>query len=80
MEILIELVLLAAVLNCLAVQVLIFKSLQKGQSVPAEEILTPEEQEARRMAAEAQAKYEQGFVNLMAYTGMPAGKKEGMFG
>lgn len=35
----------------------------------------PEEQESRRMAAEAQRLYEQGFVNLMRYDGSP-GRKE----
>ena len=32
---------------------------------------TQEEAEARRLAAEAQAKYEQGFINLMNYGGQP---------
>ena len=36
---------------------------------------TPEEQELRRVAAEAQRRYEQGFVNLMRYDGSP-GRKE----
>ena len=40
---------------------------------PAE---TPEEKEARRLAQEAQRRYEEGFVNLMNYDGSPAGRKE----
>ena len=39
----------------------------------AEEL--PEEAESRRLAAEAQRLYEQGFVNLMRYDGSP-GRKE----
>lgn len=35
----------------------------------------PEEVESRRLAAEAQRLYEQGFVNLMRYDGSP-GRKE----
>lgn len=31
----------------------------------------PEEREARRAAAEAQRKYEQGFVDIMSYMGRP---------
>lgn len=38
----------------------------------------PEEQEARRMAAEAQRLYEQGFVNLMRYDGRPGQKEREM--
>ena len=37
---------------------------------PAEE--TEEEREARRVAAKAQAEYEQGFVNIMNYSGLPS--------
>lgn len=36
----------------------------------------PEETEARRAAAEAQRRYEQGFVNLMSYDGSPRRKEE----
>ena len=36
----------------------------------------PEEREARRLAAEAQRRYEQGFVNLMSYDGSPRRKEE----
>lgn len=42
--------------------------------LPAE---TPEEKEARRLAQEAQKRYEQGFVNLMNYDGRPAFRKDG---
>lgn len=38
-------------------------------SEPVEEL--PEELEARRAAAEAQRKYEQGFVDIMSYMGRP---------
>lgn len=80
MEIIVLLAILMAVLNNLAVQVWLIKSMQaKEQSAPQEQLL-PEELEARQKAAEAQAKYEQGFVNLMCYDGMPARKKEGMLG
>lgn len=41
---------------------------------PVEEL--PEEREARRAAAEAQRKYEQGFVDIMSYMGRPI-KKDG---
>lgn len=37
---------------------------------------TPEEREARRIAAEAQQLYEQGFVNLMSYDGSPRKREE----
>lgn len=36
----------------------------------------PEEIEARKAAAEAQRRYEQGFVNLMCYDGSPRRKEE----
>ena len=78
MEIFVLLAILVALLNSLAVQVWMLKSLRIGQSAAPQEQMTPEELEARQKAAEAQAKYEQGFVNLMCYDGMPAGKKEGM--
>lgn len=79
MEILVLLAILVAVLNCLTVQVLVIRSFGTRQTPPCQEQLSPEEQEARRLAAEAQAKYEQGFVNLMCYDGMPAKKREGVF-
>ena len=78
MENLILLAVLVGVLNSLAVQVWMIRSMRSGQTAEPQEQVTPEELEARRKAAEAQAKYEQGFVNLMCYDGMPAGKKEGM--
>jgi hypothetical protein len=37
---------------------------------------TPEEKEARRLAAEAQKAYEQGFIDMMNFSGMPR-KKDG---
>ena len=80
MENWILLAVLVAVLNSLAVQVWLIAALRRERTVPSEphNDLTEEELEAGRKAAEAQAKYEQGFVNLMCYDGMPAGKKEGM--
>lgn len=82
MEIFVLLAILVAVLNGLAVQTMIFKCLREERiataPVESHNDLTEEELEARQKAAEAQAKYEQGFVNLMSYDGMPAGKKEGM--
>lgn len=35
---------------------------------------TPEEKEARRLAAEAQKLYEQGFIDVMNYNGRPTKK------
>lgn len=80
MDLIVLLAILAAVLNGLAVQVLLIGHLRKGQEPAPREAVSEEEQEARKLAAEAQARYEQGFVNLMSYDGMPAKKKEGMLG
>ena len=80
MEILIELTLLAAVLHCMTLQVWMVKHLrgeQPGKAALMEE--TPEELEARKLAAEAQARYEQGFINIMSYDGMPGREKEGAY-
>ncbi len=82
MEILIELSLLAVVLHCLVLQVWMVRCLREGKTEKAalrEKELTEEELQARKLAAEAQAKYEQGFINIMSYDGMPGGKKEGAF-
>lgn len=83
MEIIGSLAILVALLNSLAVQVWMCWLLHKERiaTVPAEprDELTQEELEARQKAAEAQAKYEQGFVNLMSYDGMPAKKRKGVF-
>lgn len=49
---------------------------EPAQDAHREPELLPEEVEARRMAAEAQRRYEQGFVNLMAYDGSPRKKEE----
>ena len=82
MEIIVLLAILMAVLNSLTVQVWMITVLKRegGATAPSEHDndLTEEELEARRKSAEAQAKYEQGFVNIMSYDGMPAGKKEGI--
>lgn len=48
-----------------------------AQSVAPEE--TPEEIEARKAAARAQALYEQGFVNLMEFDGRPPKKERDVF-
>ena len=82
MEILIELSLLAVVLHCLLLQVWMVRCLQEGKKETAtvpEKDLTAEELEARKLAAEVQARYEQGFINIMSYDGMPGAKKEGAF-
>lgn len=79
MESLIMLVLLAAVCGQSALVLILGREVlgrnhsRLPDAVPAE---LPEEQEARRLAAEAQRRYEQGFVNLMRYDGSP-GRKEG---
>ena len=81
MEIFIELSLLAAVLHCLLLQMWMVRCLrgEKTAAVPTERPMTEAELEAGRLAAEAQAKYEQGFINIMSYDGMPAAKKEGVY-
>lgn len=81
MEIVIILVCLLVALSCLSANLLIAymiwqrehdRNEAKEAAMPEE---TPEEREARRMAAEAQRMYEQGFVNMMNFTGRPL-KKE----
>lgn len=81
MEIVIILVCGVVALSCLSANLLIAymiwqrehdRSEAKEAAMPEE---TPEEREARRMAAEAQRMYEQGFVNMMNFTGRPL-KKE----
>lgn len=84
MEYLITGVLLAAVGSLAAVNgvtaVLLWKILNREQDAPREEMQpeTPEEIQTRQLAAEAQRRFEQGFVNLMAYDGSPAKQKEAM--
>lgn len=48
------------------------RSMKSSGETPVE---TEEEKELRRVSAEAQRYYEQGFVNLMSYDGSP-GRKE----
>lgn len=40
---------------------------------------TSEEKEARRVAAEAQRKYDQAFIDMMNYTGQPRKKERDLF-
>ena len=51
------------------------KVLEDTEKRPAALAELPEEVEQRRVAAEAQRLYEQGFVNLMRYDGSPGGKE-----
>ena len=75
MEIVIFAVCVIALLSCLSANLLIAYMIwqhwqerkAKAQPVMPEE--TPEEKEARRAAAEAQRLYEQGFINLMEFSG-----------
>lgn len=76
MEIVVCITTLVVALSCLMVNLLIaymlwqhWRDKKPVQSVLPEE--TPEEAEARRLAAKAQAEYEQGFINLMNYGGQP---------
>lgn len=81
MEIVIMTICAVAAISCLGVNFMIafmiWRHLYEGkkpQAVSEEE--TPEEAEARRVAARAQTLYEQGFVNLMEFDGKPQ-KKDG---
>ena len=80
-----EIVMLAVVgvasLSCLCANLLIaymvwahFNNRKAEAPMLPEE--TPEEKEARRLAAEAQKLYEQGFIDMMNFSGMPR-KKDG---
>ena len=78
MELLMILVCAAMVCSCLlgnvVLLVLIWRMTEKKE--PQQEATeTPEEKEARRVAAEAQRKYDQAFIERMNYGGMPR-KKE----
>lgn len=72
-------------LSCLSANLLIAYMLWQhwhdkkdaAQPVTLEE--TPEEIEARKAAARAQAAYEQGFVNLMEFNGKPPKKERDVF-
>lgn len=73
MEIIILLICGLCALSCLSVNLLVAYMIwqhvhdKKAEPVALEE--TPEEKEARRAAAEAQRLYEQGFINLMEFSG-----------
>ena len=75
MELMILISCLLVAVSCLLVNLLIayllWKHLHdKGRESYAAQEETPEEKEARRLAAKAQAEYEQGFINLMNYGGI----------
>ena len=70
----------AVALSCLGVNLTVVYMLwQHGQKKQEEAAATPEEtpeeKEARRVAAEAQRKYDQAFIAMMNYNGQPR-KKE----
>lgn len=81
MEIVMLAVVGAAVLSCLCANLLIAymvwahinRRRVDATNHPEE---TTEEKEARRMAAEAQKRYEQGFIDIMNFSGRPQ-KKDG---
>lgn len=82
MEVMMITVCAIAALSCLSVNLLIAylvwqRGHEKKQQAATEELL-PEEVEARRAAAEAQRKYEQGFIDMMNYMGKPQ-RKDGEF-
>ena len=75
MEIVIFAVCVIALLSCLSANLLIAYMVWQhwhDNKAPAQPVMpeeTPEEKEARRAAAEAQRLYEQGFINLMEFSG-----------
>lgn len=83
MEIIILIVGALAALSCLCVNLLIAGMLwhhwYEKHIAPAMPEETPEEKEARRVAAEAQRKYEQGFIDMMNYMGQPQRKDGDLF-
>lgn len=84
MEYLITVACLAVILTLLVVNggmaLLLWRCLRKPAAFVEQPVRTEteEEKEARRLAAEAQMRYEQGFVNLMSYDGRPNKTKEGV--
>ena len=75
MDILIGLCCLCCLCCCMVVLVGTLK--RDAASPPApERTELPEETEARRSAARAQAAYDQGFVNMMNYDGSPRSREE----
>lgn len=76
METVIAIALVMVAVSCMMAHVLIAYMLWqhlygKKNEVLSTPVETPEEAKARQLAAEAQAKYEQGFINLMNYGGQP---------
>ena len=84
MEYLITAACLAAMLSLAAVNggmvLILWRYLRKDAAFPEQPASaeSEEEKEAKRLAAEAQMRYEQGFVNLMSYDGRPNRTKEGV--
>lgn len=81
MEIVMLAVVGVAALSCLCANLLIAYMIwahlnNRNEKVPELPEETPEEKEARRLAAEAQKLYEQGFIDMMNFSGMPR-KKDG---
>lgn len=82
MEIVIFLVCAVSSISCLSANLLIaymiWSHWHEKNSEPVQPILeeTPEEKEARRVAAEAQRLYEQGFVNMMNFNGRAPRERE----
>lgn len=72
-------------LSCLSANLLVAYMLwqhwhdKKSAAQPVAPEETPEEIEARKAAARAQALYEQGFVNLMGFDGRPPKKERDVF-
>ncbi len=81
MEIVMLAVIGVAVLSCLGANLLIAYMVwanihSKKVENQKQQEETPEEKEARRLAAEAQKRYEQGFIDMMNFSGRPP-KKDG---
>lgn len=81
MEIVMLAVVGVAALSCLCANLLIAYMVwahlnNRNEKAPVLPEETPEEKEARRLAAESQKLYEQGFIDMMNFSGMPR-KKDG---
>lgn len=81
MEIVMLAVVGAVALSCLCANLLIACMVwahlhNRKAETPMQPEETPEEKEARRLAAEAQKLYEQGFIDVMSFSGRPQ-KKDG---
>ena len=83
MEIVIFVVCSVVALSCLSANLLIAYMVWQhwhDNKAPAQPVMpeeTPEEIEARKAAARSQLLYEQGFVNVMEFTGRPLKKERG---